>query len=275
MVLVSGAMISPLYSLRMRASSNGQHLCGAERIVPVELVSCTNQELIERALGSGAERPDEIHCLTQRIEPGDVRRYPLPEIRSWQVADAIAGRQLAGRLLVAGGVCQEAVEQALTALAAGPAPGGKVMRGAMIIDAESGERLEADSSRGVRVSRMDLAPACRGDLLELLAKAGLGHHRVAEALVLAGKVLHAPGIVAELCWSDDPDYLTGYVSTPAGGYQRVSPLKYSGDSRGGRAFFVDRRQWSLAEFVDFLERQPVLFDSLAAIHLLQVWNEPC
>ncbi|PLX72847.1 MAG: 6-carboxyhexanoate--CoA ligase [Desulfuromonas sp.] len=267
-------MTSPLYSLRLRASRSGQHLCGAERIVPIHQLRQVSAELLDRALAV-QPLPDEIHSTTEELKPQEIHLSSLPHIRSWQVCGAAAGRQLACRLLVAGGVSQLAAKRALSSLVDGPAPGGKVMRGAMIIDAESGERLEADWSRGVRVSRMDFSPACRDDLISALADEGLSHHRIAEALVLAGKVLHAPGIVAELCWSDDPSYLTGYVSTPTAGYQRISPLKEAGDSLGGRALFVDRRQWSLAEFVDFLERKPVLFDSLASVHPLQTWNEPC
>ena len=134
------------------------------------------------------------------------------------------------------------------------------MRGAVIMDATTGERLETDLSRGVRVSRMDLAPECRTELERKLASAGLDHYRVLEALVLAGKVLSAPGIVAELCWSDDPNYTTGYVADLHGGYQRITALKSVGDSLGGRVFFINPAAVSIDELVDYLEYQPVLFD---------------
>ncbi|MDT8441077.1 MAG: 6-carboxyhexanoate--CoA ligase [Desulfuromonadales bacterium] len=261
------------YSLRMRASRSGQHLCGAERIVPVHQLREVSAELLNRALAAQS-LPDEIHATTEALKPEEIRRYALPPVRSWQVADWRAGRRLATERLVAAGVSPAAVATALSALAAGPGPDGTVMRGAMLVDAQSGERLEEDCARGVRVSRMDLDPACRDALLATLAAAGLTHHRVAEALVLAGKVLHAPGIVAELCWSDDPAYATGYVATPAAGYQRISPLKQVGDRRGGRTLFVDAGNGSLGDFVDYLERQPVLFTAVGTIHPPSLWSEP-
>ena len=32
------------------------------------------------------------------------------------------------------------------------------------------------------------------------------------------------GVVAELCWSDDPDYTTGYVAGKNIGYVRIKPI---------------------------------------------------
>jgi 6-carboxyhexanoate--CoA ligase len=88
---------------------------------------------------------------------------------------------------------------------------------------------------------------------------------VAEALVLAGKVLHAPGLVAELCWSDDPAYLAGYVADPLHGYQRITRLKAAGEGFGGRALFVRPEDWQCDRFMAYLERQAVLFDELGTI----------
>jgi 6-carboxyhexanoate--CoA ligase len=119
---------------------------------------------------------------------------------------------------------------------------------------------------------MDLVPAARDRMLAVLARAGLDHHRVAEALVLAGKVLHAPGIVAELCWSDDPAYVTGYVADPAHGYQRITRMKAPGDACGGRALFVRPDACDLAVLVAYLERQAVLFDAPGAIMPPQPWR---
>ena len=92
-------------------------------------------------------------------------------------------------------------------------------------------------------------------------------------MILSGKVLNAPGIVAELCWSDAPDYVTGYVAAPQCGYQRISQLKAAGDKRGGRVFFVDRTKVTVTVLVDYLERQPVLFDAAGTIAPLKKWDK--
>lgn len=263
-------MSSEFYSLRMRAERNGSHCSGAERIVPVGQLPVVAAELVARALAAGAPA-EAIRCSADLLV-GALPCLQLPDVRTFEVPDWVTGRACARALLLRAGVAEPAIAAAMRLLATGPAPGGRVMRGAMIIDALSGARLEADPSRGVRVSRMDLAPAARAAVSAALTAAGLGHCRVSEALVLAGKVLHAPGIVAELCWSDDPGYVTGYVAAPRCGYQRISRLKAAGDSLGGRALFVGRDGWDRDAFVDYLERHAVLFDALGAIAAPQLWE---
>ena len=70
-----------------------------------------------------------------------------------------------------------------------------------------------------------------------------------DALALATKNIHC-GVEAELCWSDDPDYTTGYVAGKTIGYVRIKPMKEEGVPIGGRVYFVkeekedsSERQW--------------------------------
>ena len=264
-MLVSSTMETSLYSVRMRASLHGRHLAGAERIVAGTVASEVLAALTQRALTCPGGPADEIHCSLERIDPAGVRYERLPDVLTCEVKDWQEGRQVAGLLLVKAGVRSEVVSQALALLADGAGPGGTVMRGAVIMDAVTGDRLEADRARGIRVSRMDLAPEFEQAFKQALAAANLGHHRVLEALVLAGKVLLAPGIVAELCWSDDPGYTAGYVADPRGGYQRIPALKPNGDRRGGRVFFINGGETSLVELVNYLERQVVLFNAAGTL----------
>ena len=78
------------------------------------------------------------------------------------------------------------------------------MRGAIILDVNSLERLEPDLKSGVRVTYMDYKK------IKILKEYKMHFN---EALVLATKVANAPGIVGELCISDDPNYTIGYVAT--------------------------------------------------------------
>lgn len=271
-VLISSPMKTSLYSVRMRASCQGRHIAGAERIVEGQAVAETTAALVERAMSSVQGQPDGVHCSSEQIDPATVSYAKLPDVTNYQVCDWQEGRLAASALLSSSGVSSLVAAQAVALLANGAGPDGTVMRGAVIMDALTGERLEKDPSRGVRVSRMDLVSERRPDVESLLATAGLNHHRVLEALLLAGKVLQAPGIIAELCWSDAPDYITGYVATPQSGYQRISDMKMVGDARGGRVFFVDLTNISLKELTDYLELQPVLFTAAGVISPLQKWK---
>ncbi len=260
------------FSLRMRAVRCGRHLSGAERIDRAAAIPGLTAQLTERALTHAGGMPDQVHCTVEPLAAAEILHAALPGISGWQVADWMAGRLLAGRLLTEAGVSVKAAQHGFKWLAEGPAPDGGPMRGAMLIDAESGQRLEPDRYRGVRVSRMDVLPETRAIIQRALDAGGLGHHRVLEALVLAGKVLSAKGLVAELCWSDAADYLTGYVAAPGFGYQRVTPLKEAGDQHGGRVLFVDARNWDRAEFITFLEQRPVLLHGVPEIQPARLWR---
>ena len=73
-----------------------------------------------------------------------------------------------------------------------------------------------------------------------------------------------PSLIAELCWSDDPDYTAGYVCAPGFGYLRIPHLKQAGDPHGGRAFFF-MPGFRLADTIRFLEETPFLIDRLGLI----------
>ncbi len=255
-----------LNSLRMRAECEGKHISGAERLLETADLGTAAVELIERALNHPRGAAEKIYLQVDPVPARQVATGTLPDLHNHQVGSWQQGRKLAQQLLEAAGISRSAAIKALQTLAAGAAPGGNSMRGAMLIDAASGERLEADQARGVRVSRMDLSCAARDRLLQRLKEHGLNNSHVVEALTLAAKVIAAPGVLAELCWSDDPDYLAGYVASPQLGYRRINHLKPVGEERGGRAFFIDRSQVELGELVSWLEQAPLLIDQIGAVH---------
>lgn len=252
-----------LYSVRMRASAQDIHLSGAERLVPRDRIDGTVRDLLSRAFVRGRE-PEEIVVSVDALRgvtPVEVRSLDL-------VASPVSGtgacRNAARQLLVTLGISDTVAAAALRDLDAGPAASGGNMRGAMVIDAASGDRLEPDRDRGVRASRFDWSDAASAAIDRELARIGLTHFRTKEALALATKVAHAPGIVAELCWSDDGDYRAGYVASPARGYWRFAHMKEQGNVHGGRAFFVDGSSFALDAFLDYLRRMPVLITSAGA-----------
>ena len=161
------------------------------------------------------------------------------------------GRKAAKKELLRIGVSKAAVESAFRELESLT----DSMRGAIVMDAVTGERLDDRAERGVRCSNMD----CEDTALyeARMAEKGLGGDHPREALVLASKVAYGPGTVAELCWSDDPDYVTGYVGSKKFGYGRITVMKDMGDPVGGRVFFVEHGT-DVARYDDYMQNQVVL-----------------
>lgn len=250
-----------LFSIRMRASTGGRHVSGAERLVPGERVDATVDELVARAMKK-ARKPDRLFVSVDCLGSGPVRDLTSLEVVTLNLPDVPSGRLAASRILESAGVAPDTVTMAVKLLTTGPSVSGGNMRGAMIIDALTGERLEPDRKRGVRASRFDWSGEAAEKIDRVLSDIGLTHFRTREALALATKVAHAPGIVAELCWSDDPDYTAGYVSSPSTGYVRFPFLKDQGRDRGGRAFFVRHEGFHLDSFIRYLQEEPVLITAV-------------
>ncbi|SHI45752.1 6-carboxyhexanoate--CoA ligase [Malonomonas rubra DSM 5091] len=255
-----------LNSIRMRAERDYMHISGAERLVPTDQLGDVAVAMLQRALQHPRGPVSKIKLQVDAVNAQDIDIGRLPNLYSNTVMDWQEGRKLALKLLVTAGVTANSAEKAMQALADGAAPGGQSMRGAMLVDADSGQRLEKDFSRGVRASRMDLSVAARKELIEKLKPHGLENQHVVEAMTLAAKVVAAPEIVAELCWSDDPDYQAGYVASAKDGYQRINLLKPFGEERGGRAFFVRCGREQLASLVDWLEQRAFLIETVGDIY---------
>lgn len=258
-MLASPVMKPLLYSIRMHASSHGRHLSGAEHLAPLGELETLAAALVQRALNHPGGSAEQVTINIEPVMSESIRQSRLPDLRTVCACDWEEGRRAALHWLKIAGVTESAAKTAMQALQQGGAPDGTSMRGAMLVDAATGERLELDHARGVRVSRMDLTPEAARSLREALLLQGLDNVHVREALTLAGKVLLTPGIVAELCWSDDPDYTAGYVAAPGFGYVRFPELKPRGEYRGGRAFFFAREGFNLDRVVTFLEKEAVIF----------------
>ncbi|HAS54323.1 MAG TPA: 6-carboxyhexanoate--CoA ligase [Nitrospiraceae bacterium] len=258
----------------MRASAGGRHVSGAERIILPQELDHVMTQMTTRAR-SRSLQPDHIVVSVERIDGGSIRHMRALDVVMVAVPHALNGRSTAAAVLQQAGVSSIAVEAAVREISRGPSPSGGNMRGAMIMDAATGARLEPDHARGVRASRFDWSPEAAVRIDGLLTTAGLTHFRTREALALATKVAHGPGVVAELCWSDEPEYLAGYVSSLATGYVRISCMKQQGDPSGGRVFFVRSALTDLAELVRFLEKQAVLITETGTVHHYKDNNISC
>lgn len=239
--------MSELYSVRMRAAQGGphekggHHISGAERIVKLEEVGTIAQSLADRALHHSKGTADFINITVDLIPPEKIRYIYCLKVEEHKTSSISESHQLATDLLQGPNISETAVLKAISLLKRLD----KSMRGAMLVDAITGERLDT-GDRGVRVSHMDSFDShALGD-----------NEHMREALVLASKVQSADGIVGELCWSDDPDYTVGYVACN-GVYHRLPNMKEFGSDIGGRVFFV-RSNIDSESVIEYLERTPVL-----------------
>ena len=235
-----------LFSVKMRASQKGAHISGAERIVPASALPQLAAVMTTRALDHAKGKPDFINIKFEAApEPLHLKALA---VSTHAVKTPEEGWATARALLAADGFTRIDEILALFRETYG-------MRGAMLLDADTLERLEPDPARGVRATFMD-------DAASASRRFSAEKNHYAEAVVLATKVAHAPGIVGEICLSDDPDYVTGYVASKRIGYARITCLKEKGDPAGGRIFLYRGSHEKVGETIDFLQRRCVLVDDV-------------
>ena len=223
-----------LYSIRMRSAKGGaheyggHHISGAERLIT----------LIKRALNHEKGRADFIRLTIEEVKPKDIITIPMLKMETYNAIDVNDGHKNACDFLANAGISKMAIDNAMSSLLSLK----ENMRGAILIDVTTGKRLDNTGMRGIRVSRMDFKDTLQAK--KHFDELGYTDNHVQEALVLASKVLSAPNVIGELCWSDDPNYIIGYVSAN-NIYHRITFVKTPVD---------------ITALQNYLERQPVLVD---------------
>lgn len=246
-----------LYSVKMRSSlggvhgEGGRHISGAERIVSEEKLDEEILSMVHRAKEHDRGEADFIQVKVEKVKPSDISYCPLIDFYQIDTKTKEEGRKAAKQELLRSGVSLTAVEKGFFLLDSLT----DSMRGAMVLDAVTGERLDGRDCRGVRCSNMDIEDAVSYE--REMTAAGHGGDHAREAMVLASKVANAKGTVAELCWSDDPHYVTGYVGSKRFGYGRIMVMKDYGDPVGGRIFFVTPGT-DMEAYENYLQNQVVL-----------------
>lgn len=232
----------------MRASRGDEHISGAERIVPPCAISSVALAMASRAICHPRGMPENIFLKMENMSSRSFQHITALAPSARPCASSEEGLAIAADLLSGMGVADPPAVVGLL-LAAPP------MRGAMIVDAVSLRRLDESAERGVRATLMDAAWDDANTAINSKC-----HYQ--EALVLASKVAHAPGIVGEICISDDPDYVTGYVASRSLGYVRIQKMKEPGSPHGGRIFLFAGSEEMLRDCVTYLESQPVIVHDL-------------
>ena len=241
------------YSLKMRASQqvgegdqkHEQHISGAERIVSHDAVEAVCSAMAHRAMTHSKGDPDFINIKIEKVKESDIqilKALPVTriDVDTWQ-----QGLDKAFELV---GEAAAGIREKLPELLQATFP----MRGAMLYDIATGTRLEPDQQRGVRATYMDALHSSTVDSCK---------NHFNEAIVLATKVANAPGMAAELCISDDPNYITGYVASKELGYVRIMKMKEMGDENGGRIFLFDSRKAKAEDCIEFLQKKKVLVET--------------
>lgn len=234
------------YSVKMRASKAHAHISGAEKIVTRDAVASTLATLAERALSHPKGTPDFVNLKVEL--PGKIQTLKALTVTTHVTKSAAEGRAKATELLRSVGITR--IDEIMARFSE-----ATNLRGAMLLDADTLERLEPDHKRGVRATYMDDAESAAKETAS-------GKNHYAEAIVLATKVQAAPHIVGEICVSDDPDYVTGYVATKELGYARITTIKEKGSIEGGRIFLYRGPREDVGATIDFLEHQAVLVEGV-------------
>jgi 6-carboxyhexanoate--CoA ligase len=267
-----------LWSIRMRASKQVQsskfkvkslkskienqktkikeiHISGAEGIYRKPEIQKIVKQYIERALNHPRGKADKIVITIEEIREKPKKILALP-IVTVENSSPIEGEKFARKLLQSERISRIAVDRAFELIKKDG------MRGAAIITAEKGKRLEPDNDRGIRVSRLGITNLVLKELSTWLTKEGINNETVKDALILASKVLSCDHVVAELCVSDDPNYTTGYVASKDLGYIRIPHIKRNGSKSGGRAFFV-KEGTDIRDIIEYLEKRPVIIGKVS------------
>jgi 6-carboxyhexanoate--CoA ligase len=258
MFVPAADIIQAMWSVRMRASSGGEHVSGAEGLFEEAEVERAVREFLRRAGRHPRGEADYVSLSVERLR-AKPRKIASLDVSTLGCSAPALARRLASRLLDSAGVSEEAARAAFDIVSA-----PRVMRGAALLEARSGRRMEADRARGVRTSRLGIAKEARPALGRKLSRRGINTPTVREALALAAKAASCKNVVAELCVSDDPGYTTGYVATRGLGYVRLPHIKKKGSRRGGRVYFM-RSAAGLEGDIRYLEKTPALVATVGGV----------
>lgn len=247
-----------IYSLKMRASKHTgsiqEHVSGAEKILPQQELPQQMEALLSRALHHAKGKADFINLKIEAISSENLQYIEALPVSTHEAATPAEGRQFMCQMMTELGLTPDKCQKILELFRATYG-----MRGAMLLDVDTLERLEPDQQRGIRATYMDsIAP--KGEAKAICD----GKNHFQEALVLASKVLSAPNIIGELCLSDDPDYITGYIATRDKGYIRITQLKEIGCPDGGRIFLYRGPKSQVEDCIKYLQEQRVLVKNVPA-----------
>lgn len=253
-----------LFSLKMRASENvagkSVHISGAEKIVEEKQLADYATSMIERGLHHSKGNADFLNIKIEKVNSEEIIYLEALPVSTVEVENWHQGLEEIIKFLE-----EMEIPEPLKILEF--LKETYAMRGAMLLDVNSLKRLEPDKARGIRATYMDQD---RSRIKVLTVE----KNHYAEAVVLATKVVNCPGIVGEICISDDPNYVTGYVASKKAGYRRITKMKEMGSENGGRIFLYSGKPEDVQKTIDFLQCQRVIVKGVRALACNKSFENP-
>lgn len=238
-----------LYSIKMRASREKDHISGAENIVEEKDLEEAVGLLVKRAMTHSKGKSDFVNIKIEAINEKELEYLEPLRVTTVNVKDHLEGIKAVEIILCKLGIDKEKAKKIINKLRE-----SVDMRGAMLLDINTLERLEHDKERGIRATYMDF----QGSKINHLTKNTKCNAHFIEALALATKVANAPNIIGEICYSDDPNYTAGYIASKKYGYIRFPYLKEMGHSKGGRVFLYDSTNGNVEKCIEYIEKIRVI-----------------
>lgn len=218
-----------MYSIKMRASEQHTHISGAETLCETDDIEQTIQRFFNKGFFHENGDVDFLNLKIEKVTQPIETLSALPIVEGAELQD----------LILHHGISTAALNQGWAYI-----QNQTSYRGAVILSAQTGERLDETGARGVSATRFtfDTQEVC--DVNE----------RVQDALAIATCLTHHPQVKGELCVSDDLSYTTGYFATSEG-YYRLHHMKPPQSRDGGRVIFVEE-DIDLEDYIHFLEETP-------------------
>ncbi|EKU48229.1 6-carboxyhexanoate--CoA ligase [Staphylococcus massiliensis] len=228
-----------MYSIKMRANKDATHISGGETLCSKEQVDQELTALFKKGFQHSNGDADFLNIKVERVAttPVDI---PCLHIVDHQVALETLASDHA--------ISAKALETGLAYL-----HNNTIYRGAIILDKETGERLDNSGSKGIRVTTFGVSDDLK---LELSMRyASFMSKRIKEALSLTSCINFSDQVAGELCISDDLNYTTGYFASKTHHYNRLHQVKPENTRVGGRIIFVDH-DIDIERYIEFLSNTP-------------------
>lgn len=233
-----------IFNIKMRASRDNIHISGAEQIIGKDDINIALENLFKRAI-SKIDNIDNSNSIEVNLKINRLDKTPIIlkalDSKYIETSTSIEAIEIIKKIFIECGIYN--IDKIIDIFINKPQ-----MRGAILLDIYTLEQIQPDRERGIRVSCIDY-----------LNRDSKKKNYFKEAISISTKIANVPGIVGEICVSDD-DYPDGCIMTPDKKSFAIRNLK-SKYMKGGRIFLYDKKiNPNINEVIEFIEKTPVIVD---------------